>query len=68
MTDYTRPELTDDEITQAQDDARRLIRKYGMLQAVKIIALLAIENVKLSKEVNEHRAARGIEPLKTYEV
>ena len=29
---------------------------------------LALENVRLAKECNEHRAARGFEPLPTFKV
>lgn len=67
-TPYTRPELDEKELDQAQADARALIRKYGMNNAIKIIALLAVENSRLTKEVNEHRAARGFEPLPTFKV
>ena len=66
--EYERPELTEKEIDQAQTDARTLIHKYGMNNAIKIIALLCVENVRLTKEVNEHRAARGIDPLPTFKV
>ncbi len=33
-----------------------------------MLAALCLENVRLVKEINEHRAARGIEPLKTFKV
>lgn len=62
-TSYTRSDLEEKELDQAQADARTLIRKYGMNQAVKIIALLAVENARLT-----NRAARGIDPLPTFKV
>lgn len=68
MTDYIRPNLTTKEQYDAEKDAKELIRKYGMSNAIKIITLLAVENVRLTKEINEHRAARGIDPLPTYKV
>lgn len=68
LTPYPRPELTDADKAQAAEDARKLIRRYGMNNAVRIIAELAAENVRLAKEVNEHRAARGFDPLPTFEV
>lgn len=67
-TSYTRSDLEEKELDQAQADARTLIRKYGMNQAVKIIALLAVENARLTKECNDYRAARGIDPLPTFKV
>lgn len=65
---YTRPELDEKELDQAQTDARVLIRKCGFNNAVKIIGLLAVENARLLKECNEHRTARGIEPIPTFKV
>ena len=68
MTDYTRPELEEKELIQARMDAQKLIRKYGMSNLPKMLSALVIENIRLTKEVNEHRAARGIAPLETFEV
>jgi hypothetical protein len=67
-TEYTRPVLTNDEKYKAEQDAKALILKYGYGNVAKIIALLAVENVRLIKEIQEHRAARGIDPLPTFEV
>jgi len=67
-TTYTRPELTKDDSRDAMDRARKLIVKYGVSNFGKIIAALCVENVRLVKEIQEHRAARGIDPLETYEV
>lgn len=68
MTDYTRPELEEKEIIQARMDAQKLIRKYGMNKLPVMLSALVLENVRLVKECNEHRAARGIAPLETFEV
>jgi len=68
MTDYTRPELTADEKNKAQADANTLFRKYGIKGVILALAGLCFENRRLVKEINEHRAARGIAPLETFEV
>ena len=67
-TEYTRPEKTDDMKYQAEQDAKKLIQKYGFGNFPRILALLVLENVMLTREVNDHRAARGIEQLQVYEV
>lgn len=65
---YTPPQLTDADRRQAEEDAKGLFRKYGIRNITIMLAALCLENVRLVKEINEHRAARGIEPLKTFEV
>lgn len=65
---YTRPELTKDEMKAAQNDAGKLFRKYGLRNVGNMILMLCIENMRLVKEINEHRAVRGIAPLETFEV
>lgn len=67
-TPYQRPELTEEDKQTAAEDVKKLMRKYGMGNVPKIIGALVLENIRLVKEIQEHRAARGIEPLKTYEV
>lgn len=67
-TPYTRPELTDDDRKKAEADAQALIKKYGFANLPKMLAALCIENVRLVKEIQEHRAARGIAPLEVFEV
>lgn len=66
--DYTRPELTKDEMKAAQNDAGKLFRRYGLRNVGNMLLMLCIENMRLTKEVNEHGAARGIAPLETFEV
>lgn len=68
MTDYTRPELNDEEKAQAKRDAETTFRKFGLKGMVLALAGLCFENRRLVKEINEHRAARGIAPLETFEV
>lgn len=66
--EYTRPELTEEDKKQAQQAAQSLLRKYGYTNFPKMLAALCLENVRLVKEVNEHREARGIALLETFEV
>lgn len=66
--DYTRPELNDEDVANANTYAAVLFRKNGLRNVTKILSVLILENIKLAKEVNEHRAARGIAPLETFEV
>lgn len=64
---YTPPQLTATDDTIALRKAQELFRKFGLRNTVLIIVRLIIENRKLFLEVNEHRAARGIEPLQEHE-
>lgn len=65
---YQRPELADEDKAKAERDAKDLVKKHGFNNLPKMLALLCIENVRLVKEIQEHRAARGIDPLPTHEV
>lgn len=65
---YQRPELTEADKQAAAEDVKKLMRKYGMGNVPKIIGALALENIRLVKEVNEHRATLGIEILPIFEV
>ena len=67
-TPYTRPTLTKQDEAEAQETAKALLRKYGMNNVTPIIAHLCLENVRLVREIEEHRAKLGIEPMKTFEV
>jgi len=67
MEKYVRPEPTEKEKAQAKKDAEKLIRKYGA-QFGKMLALLCLENVMLVREIQEHRAARGFEPMEVHKV
>lgn len=68
MTEYTRPQLDDKDKAKAEADAKALIRKHGLNKLPIILAALCVENVRLVKEIQEHRAARGIDPLPTFKV
>jgi hypothetical protein len=66
--DYTRPQLTEPELIQARMDAAKLIRKAGMKNLPLMFGNLCVENIRLVKEINEHRTARGIPPLEVHKV
>ncbi len=65
---YTRPELTEEERILAANDAQKLVRKYGMTNLGQMLGMLVLENTRLVKEIQEHRKARGFEPLPTFKV
>ena len=65
--DYTRPTLTKEEEQKAEQAAKGLMRKFGIQGVLIGLAQLCRENMILLKEINEHRAARGIEPIKVIE-
>jgi hypothetical protein len=66
--DYTRPELTAEEKHKAKELAQQTIRKFGFSGMLVAVTGLLIENMKLTKEIQDHRAARGISPLEVYKV
>jgi hypothetical protein len=65
---YVRPEPTDEQKAEAKKTAEALVRKYGINNLGKMLALLCLENVMLTAEVQEHRAARGFEPMEVHKV
>lgn len=64
---YPRPELSQDETTRYQKAAARLNSLNDQRIRLSYIIGLVIENARLLREVNEHRAARGFDPLPVYE-
>ncbi len=70
MTDlsYTRPELTPEEKQQAQTDGLKLTANRSVPQLRALFIAMCQENMRCLKEINEHRAARGIEPLRGFKV
>jgi len=63
---YDRHTLTESELADMLKSAMSISRQPGNKMRV-IIARLLAENASLTKECNEHRAARDLEPLQTYE-
>jgi hypothetical protein len=64
--EYHAPVLSIEEKEKAQQYAINAINKGGTYR--NIIVALCAENMRLVKEIQEHRAARGIEPLPVFEV
>jgi hypothetical protein len=64
---YTRPELDEGEVIKAHMYAAKLIRNHGMKAMPALVDMVILENTRLVKEIQEHRAARGLEPLPTVE-
>lgn len=65
MTDYQRPELTEQETAVLMSAVVKILFSQRKAQ-IKIISHLLIENALLTQEVNNHRAALGYDPLPTY--
>lgn len=63
LTPYTRPELTDQDRADAHTYAANIFKRHGIRNVTLMLAALCLENIRLLKEVNDHRAARGYEPL-----
>jgi hypothetical protein len=64
---YTRPELTADEKRMLALTAHQINMLHDMRKRLAYIGALVAENARLTKEVNEHRAARGFELLPTFD-
>lgn len=65
-TPFERPTLTPEEIKSLERASRRIFMLSRKDQVNTLLAAL-VENARLAKEVNIHRAARGYELLPTYE-
>lgn len=63
--EYPRPDLPDTEKRQLALAARRLLALPRMRQEIMIASLL-YENAQLAAECNDHRQARGYDPLPLY--
>lgn len=64
---YPRPEVTTEEKEKISKAARKLAAiKDDRLRLAYVIAV-CLENARLVREVNEHRQARGFEPLPVYD-
>ena len=67
--DYTRPELDAKDIALACTIAINKFRSYGApFNTAQLLIDLCKTIIRLTKEVNEHRSARGIAPLGMFEV
>ena len=60
---FIRPEITAEEATRIKMAAQKIVKVQRALDiAIALVALMG-QNLKLTKEVNLHRAARGFELL-----
>ena len=67
--DYTRPELDAEDTALACTIAINKFRSYrAPFNTAQLLIDLCKTIIRLAKEINEHRAARGIEPLEIFEV
>lgn len=64
---YTRPELTREHQADAGKLAVQLTANKSTMQLRAAVAMVLLENQRLLLEANEHRAARGLDPLPTFE-
>jgi hypothetical protein len=60
---YVREPVTEEDKKRAADYAQKIIKLNGFNNLPKILAILVLENIQLVKEINEHRAPLGIEPM-----
>lgn len=67
MNPYPRPVVSDQTQREAAQLAARLVNHKNTADIRTAVAGLLCENQRLTLEVNEHRAARGFDPLPTVE-
>jgi uncharacterized protein YbaA (DUF1428 family) len=63
LTEYTRPVLDPEDLKSVNFWVGKLMAGKSASQALR---LTVMENIRLTKEVNDHRAARGFKPLPTF--
>jgi hypothetical protein len=66
MTTYTPRPLTDEQRAEAMRATVKLTERRSMAQIRAGILAICAANIQLAAEINEHRAALGIEPLPLY--
>ena len=64
---YNRPDLTDQQKQQLALTAHQINMMHDLRKRLAYLIAMVVENARLTAEVNEHRAARGIDPLPTYD-
>jgi hypothetical protein len=63
---YDRPEPSEQEKVEITEFTHKLINSYGFSKLKLLFIMICFENWRLTKEVNEHRASLGFEPLPTF--
>lgn len=66
-TPYERPGLTPQDSAAVKALVERVINTRDLRKAYGLLGQVLLENMILTAEVNEHRAARGFDPLPTYQ-
>lgn len=66
-TAYPRPDIDPQEAEKYSRVARKVNSIPDQMMRLIYVAAMIAENVRLTKEVNEHRIARGFEPLPVYD-
>jgi len=64
---YTRPEVDPNEAQKIARMMTQIAMTKGIKGIVTAATALGMENARLLAEVNEHRVARGFDPLPEYE-
>jgi hypothetical protein len=67
LNEYPRHRLDERQLKTLLREAQKIAGLLTYQQRVAVIARALAENASLAAECNEHRAARGLEPLQTYE-
>lgn len=66
LLQYARQEPSAQDVEKAKGWALRIVSQKTHVQIAGIIVELMKENMRLTAEVNDHRASRGFEPLPTH--
>jgi hypothetical protein len=64
---YERPILSEDDKAMCTRYALKIATHKGRQAMIAIVALVLEDNMRLTKEINDHRAALGFEPLPEYQ-
>lgn len=65
--EYKRPEISDAETEKILKAGRKMALIPDQLMRGRRMGLIMYENARLLAEVNEHRIARGFDPLPVYD-
>ncbi len=67
MTDQ-RPQITNDEARQIMAVAHKIAKLYDFQRRYAYMQQIILENVRLLKEVNQHRQAAGLDPYTVHPI
>lgn len=66
LQDYQQYQPTDEDKQAALLEARKLIYGKPFKDICQVFALMLLEQTKHTKEINDHRAARGFKLMPTF--